>query len=122
MKRVLLILLLAGSAACAPPATITTQPGKTAYTADQIVVRVNELQNAASAANATVPPSLPTNTTRTIVQFCVAADKTLASTPIGWQATVATAWATAKAQIPVQTNPSIIAAMSAVDVVLGAIQ
>lgn len=108
--------------ACATPVTVTTPQGNVAYTADQIVVRINELQNAAIAANAAVPPALPTATTRVIVQFCVTADKTLAATPAGWPATLLTAWTATKAQIPAQTNPSILAAISAVDVVLGSVQ
>lgn len=119
MKYLLLVLCLSLSA-CAAPVTITTPQGKVAYTADQIVLRVNELQNAAIAANATVPPSLPTATTRIIVEFCVSADKTLAATPAGWQATLATGWNAAKAKIGTPSNPAIVSAMSALDVVLAA--
>ena len=120
MKGLILVLLLAGSA-CSVPVTVTTPAGKAAYTADQVVVRVNELMNAAIATNAAVPSALPTATTKIIVQFALDADKVLAATPSGWQATVQTAWATAKTQIPPQTNPAIIAAMAAVDVALGSL-
>lgn len=119
MKPILLALLLLGTplaTGCHPPATIVTDPGKRAYTADQVVVRVNELQNAAIAANAN--GSLPEATTRTIVEFCVSADQTLAATPQGWQATLTAAWAETKAKLPPITNPAITAAISAVDVVL----
>ncbi len=115
MKAWIIACCLALSA-CAPPPTVTTPQGQLAYKADQIVVRVNELMNAAIAANAS--GALDTNTTRTIVQFTVAADQTLASTPNGWQATVLTAWAATKAKLPVIQNPAILAAFSAVDIVL----
>ncbi len=122
MKRLLFVLLLAGPlTGCHAPVTITTPQGHAAYTADQVVVRVNELQNAAIAANAATPPALSTTTTRVIVQFAVATDTTLAQVPAGWQATVRTAWATAKAQLTGITNPLITALMAAVDAVLGGI-
>lgn len=115
MKRLLLILCLAG-AACHAPVSVQTPAGKTAYTADQIVVRVNELENAAIQANST--GGLPVATTRTIVEFCVGADQTLKATPAGWQATVSTAWAAAKVKIGTVSNPAVAAALSSVDVVL----
>lgn len=122
--RLSLLAALAGTSgagvACHAPVTITTPQGKAAYTADQIVVRVNELQNAAIKAEA--GGALPTATTRTIVEFAVAADKTLAATPAGGAATVAVAWQQTKLKLAGVSNPAILAAMSAVDVVLGVIQ
>ena len=120
MKRWILVLALVS--ACSAPVTIVTPQGKISYAADQIVIRVNELQNAAIAANATTPPSVTTAVTGVIVRFCVSADATLAATPAGWQASLLTAWTTAKSSIPTQTNPAIIAAMAAVDVALGVTQ
>ena len=99
--------------ACTPkPVTITTAAGATAFTADQAVVRVNELMNAAIAANSI--NTLDTATTRTIVTFCVDADQVLAKTPAGWQATVKAAWAIAKPQIRT-TNATITFAVTAAD-------
>lgn len=120
MRTLALVLVLLITPACHAPVTITTQQGKVAYSADQVALRVNELQNAAIAANAA--GNLPTNTTRTIVQFCVTADQTLAATPTGWAASLSTAWAGVKAQLPPISNPAIVAAMGAVDVVLGVSQ
>ena len=117
---VLLAVLLGSSMACAPPPTIVTPQGQVAYKADQVVVRVNELMNAAIAANAA--NTLPTDTTRTIVSFCVDADKVLAATPNGWQTTLTLAWRTTKAKLPKIDNPAIVAAMGAVDVVIGVAQ
>lgn len=102
--------------ACHAPTTIQTPAGQIAYTADQIVLRVNELQSAAIAAEAA--QQLPTATTRTIVTFCVAANRTLATTPTGWAATLATAWGQTKAQLGPITNPAVAAAIHALDVVL----
>lgn len=106
------------SAACHAPVSIQTPQGKAAYSADQIAIRVNELQNAAIQANAA--GALPEATTRTIVKFAVSADTTLRAVPQGWQATVAQAWTAAKAALPPLTNPAVSAAVSAVDVVLAA--
>lgn len=106
--------------ACAAPVTVTTPQGRAAYTADQVVVRVNELMHAAIRANA--GGGLPEPTTRTIVEWAVATDKVLATAPAGWQALVAASWDTAKRKIGTPANPAIVAAMSAVDVVLGVVQ
>lgn len=120
MKRLLLVLTLALAPACVhPPPTVTTQAGKTAFTADQIVQRVNELQNATIAAEAS--KDLPTPTARVIVTFCVDADKTLQTTPAGWQATVLHAWGLAKGQIGPVANPAIAAALSAADVAIASL-
>jgi hypothetical protein len=113
------LVLQAGCASKIPPTVVTPQ-GKAAYTADQVVIRVNELQNAAIQAEAS--HALPTSTTRIIVTFCVAADKTLATVPAGWQQTIATAWAQAKQQIPAKdlSNTVIAAAVAGIDVVIAA--
>jgi hypothetical protein len=116
---VILLVLLAG-AGCAPPVTVVTPQGQTAFRADAVVVRVNELMNAAIAANANA--ALSVDQTRTIVQFCVAADQTLAATPAGWPTTIRTAWASTKAQLPSVQNLVVVAAMGAVDVVLEGLQ
>ena len=81
--------------------------------------RVNELENAAIQAQAA--GAIPLATTRVIVQFCVAADQTLAATPTGWQATVKAAWASAKAQLPPISNVALAAAVSGIDVALAAL-
>ena len=129
MKRLtiwswLLIVALGGTVcacyACAPkPVTITTPAGATAFTADAAVVRVNELMNAAIAANNS--NALDTKTTRQIVTFCVDADQVLAKTPAGWQASVKAAWAVAKPTIST-TNQTITLALAAVDAAIGGLQ
>lgn len=120
MKRLILVACLFLMPACAPPVSVVTPQGQAAYKADQIVTRVNELQNAAIAANTS--QQLSTDATRLIVEFCVGADKTLAQTPNGWQATVTIGWASLKASLPVITNPAVLAAIGAVDVLLGSVR
>lgn len=119
MKRFIipfvLIALLSG-AACTAPVSVQTTAGKVAYTADQIVIRVNELQNAAIQANAN--GALPTATTRLIVEFAVSADKTLKEAPNGWQSTVSKLWAETKAKLPPMSNPALSSAIASVDLVL----
>ena len=102
------------SSACnhAPP-TLSPQ-GQVAFTADQAVVRVNELMNAAIQANAT--GGLDTPTTRVIMTFAVDADAVLAKTPNGWIATVQATWAKAKADPRV----AVIAPTSPVGLLLAA--
>ncbi len=115
MKRWILILALTFGA-CHAPVTVTTPQGKIAYTADQVVLRVNELENAAIQAQAT--NAIPVQTARTIVEWCVSADKTLASTPNGWPVILQTGWMEVKGKVGLIANPAIVAAMGAVDVVL----
>ncbi len=109
-------IALTVTSACHAPVSVTTPQGKAAYTADQVVLRINELENAAITAQA--QGQIPLATTRTIVEFCVSADKTLAVAPAGWPAIIATAWAQTKAQLPPITNSLVQSAMNAVDVVL----
>ena len=118
---VLILALGLSLSACAHPSTANLSPaGHVAYTADQITARVNELENSAIAANAS--GALDLHTTRTLVEFSVKADQTLAATPSGWLATVTAAWQAAKASLSSVTNPALVAAMAAVDVVLGGLQ
>lgn len=122
MKKLLIIFALSGllaDVACSPKPPVLTPAGQAAYTADQVVVRVNELMNAAISAEA--KGLLPRNTARTIVQFCTSADQTLAQVPSGWALTLRTAWTAAKQQLGPIQNTAIIAAMGAVDVVLGVV-
>ncbi len=122
MKAFILALTLlapvVAASNCTPPPTIVTPQGKTAYTADQIAIRVNELEAAAIQANAT--GGLPVATTRIVVKFTVSADKILKDVPSGWQTAVATAWTQTKQQLAGVTNPNVVAAISAVDLVLAA--
>lgn len=119
LTAVLVSFSLLGAVACHPPASIQTAPGKTAYTADQIVLRINELQNAAIQAEAS--GGLTTATTRLIVQFCVSADTALKNSPNGWQPTVSAAWAELKRQVIVMPSSAFYTTWNAVDLVLAAI-
>lgn len=116
----LLAVLLLVTPGCHAPVTITTPQGQAAFKADQVVVRVNELQSAAIKAEA--GGGLSTSLTRVIVTFAVGADKTLAAAPDGWQSAVRAAWLDAKKQLLTVTNPAVLAAMGAVDLVLGVMQ
>ncbi len=119
MRSVLIIIaLLAGG--CATATSTLTPVGQHAYTADQVAMRVAELQNAAIQAEAT--GGLPTATTRIIVQFAVTAAPTLRAVPNGWPQTILSAWTAAKMQVGPLTNPLVVAAMSALDVVIAGIQ
>ena len=111
-----LSLTLVSSVACHPPATIVTPQGRTAFAVDQVVQRINELENVAIQANAS--GGLAVQTTRILVTFAVSADRVLKAAPAGWQQTLTTLWMQAKADLPPISNPVITAAISAVDVVL----
>lgn len=99
-----ILLLSLNAIACHPPVSIITPAGRTAFSADVIAVRVNELEAAAIQANSEGALSL--DVTRTIVRFTVVADRILAQTPDGWRVAVITAWIETKRQLltPRQLN------------------
>lgn len=100
MKLFLIVLVLAGalgSAACHPPASIQTPAGAHAYTADQIVKRLGEFQQA--TIDASDASKIPVATARTIVQWTTSAIQTLKTAPIGWGATARASWIPIKAQV-----------------------
>src|SRR5580765_4998338 len=103
---------------CMPPTSIVTTPGKIALAADQVAVRVNELQAAAIQANANSALDQPT--TKIIVEFTVSADKVLSATPTGWEATVVKLWQEASPKIHT-TNPTVQFAITALTGLLGAL-
>lgn len=123
MKKILIAIVLL-NICCAAPTTITTQQGKTAYTADQIAVQVGHLEQAVIAANQATPKGIPDAAAITIVKFCVNAENTLAATPSGWYLTIQAAWVQVKEDIgsTITSNPVIVSLVSAVDVALGVVQ
>lgn len=108
--------------ACHAPVTVTTPAGKAAYTADQVVTRLGELQNAAIQANQ--GGALDTNTTRSIVTYVVATTKTLQQTPAGWVATVQAGWHAFLPTLPasITGNPNWTAVVAAVTVAVDGLQ
>lgn len=125
LSAVLVAFALSVTVACGAPVTVVTPQGKIAYTADQIATRVGELEQAAIQANttkdATGKPGIPDTTAIPLVQFCISAEKTLKATPVGWQASVTTAWAEAKKAIPAADAQKLAVVIQSVDVVLAAV-
>lgn len=116
-------LIVAGTLsllACTPPPPNLDPQTQKMYTADQAVVRINRLMDAAIEAEA--QKALPTSTTRYIVRFCVEADKTIAQYPAGWGPTVAKAWAILKEEPEVKplllSNQYVSTAATMVDLML----
>lgn len=119
----LLCLLVFGAPACNKKVTGATPIAQAAITADAVVVRVNELQAATiqycGPAPQCAPGTLDTALARQIVQTSIALRQTLKAVPSGWQATVKAAWAQARPKFATVTNPAIVAALAAVDIVIG---
>jgi hypothetical protein len=120
----LLVALNLGSAlgyiaACHATPNIKTPEGQIAYRADQVVLRVNDLQATTIAAEQA--GDISTDMARVIIQTCVSMNETLKTTPAGWQTTVRTAWAEMKFLIGVVTNRAVNAALSIVDAILEAL-
>jgi hypothetical protein len=113
LRNLTLIAVLGGMVGCVhSPVTVVTPQGQAAFTADQVVVRVNELENAAIAADKN--GSLNDNTAFIIVNFTVDADKVLAATPDGWQAQVKALYKVLIEKLPPITNPAVQAALNVV--------
>ncbi len=127
MKRLLIIPLLCVLAfsGCAKHVTGATPVAQAAITADAVVIRVNELQAATiqfcGAAPQCTPGTIDTATARLIVQTSIDLRQTLRAVPAGWQATVKQAWAQARPKFASVTNAAILAAMSALDLAIGAL-
>ena len=126
MRRRLLalvaVLALAGLPlvpACVHPPTSQLSPaGQTAYTADQIVTRITELERAVIEADAT--GGMARADARVVIQFCVDAHKVLAATPSGWRQTLQQSWVVAKPHLPL-TTPAFAGIAAALDVLLGSL-
>lgn len=129
MKRLLclpLVCLLVFSApACNKKVTGATPIAQAAITADAVVIRVNELQAATiqycGPAPTCAPGTIDTQLARQIVETSIALRQTLKAVPSGWQATVKQAWAQARPKFASVQNPAIVAALSAVDLVIGSL-
>ena len=104
---------------CATPVSVQTPAGKTAYTADQIVKRVDELQNATIQANQS--KAIPDATAVMIVKFCVSAAQTLKATPAGWQQTVIVAWGELKKALLTTDAAKLSVYLSTVDLAIASL-
>lgn len=99
--------------ACHPPSSVVTPAGKAAYTADQVVKRVGEFQDAVIQLNK-VGTVKDADAVR-IVRFCVDTAKTLKVAPAGWQAAFVKAWALLKKDVPLLAAPPLNTYASIVD-------
>lgn len=86
------------TAGCGTPSTIVTEPGKQAYATNEVLIRVEELQDAAVAAFD--KGQLDLATSRAIVFATVQINDLAEAKQAGWQAVALKAWANAKEQVP----------------------
>lgn len=121
MKYLALVLFaMTLSLGCVKAPPNLSPQGSTAFTADQVTLRVNELMNTAIAANAAGVPEATTDLTRVIVQYCTDANAVLATTPNGWLTTLQTSWVLAEPKLTsVPPNSALGLAIAAADLVLG---
>ena len=119
------LALLITAPACAKKITGATPIATAALTADAVVIRVNELQatviQACGPAVTCQAGSLSTALARDLVQTCIDVRTTAKAVPAGWQATARAAWAQARPRFAAVTNLAILAALGAVDVLLGGV-
>lgn len=104
--------------ACHAPVTVVTPEGKAAFTANEILTRVERLQDAAVAAQKN--GSLATERARTIVFAAVQIAEIADAATKGWEATARQAWAQAKAEVAdLQPGGRFATLAAAIDEVLG---
>lgn len=118
MRYLVLTLVLAVGLACAPKSANLSPAGQAAFTADQVVVRLGELQDAAITANQ--DGSLDKATANAIVRFTVDGAKTCKAAPAGWQDTVRAGWAALKGALAETVKTRLKIVLAAVDALIGA--
>jgi len=115
------VLMILGAAACAPKHL--SPAAQNAFSADQVVIRLGELQDTAIAANAN--GTLLDKDAIAIVKFTVAGAKTAKTVPSGWRQTLRASWTELKASgVGAGAGPglaAIRAAFAAVDALLGGV-
>jgi hypothetical protein len=108
--------------ACAStPSSIVTPQGRAAFQADQVLIRVENVQDAVIAAatpDAAGRVGIEKPTADIIVGFTRDAALTIRQTPNGWLPTVRTAWAAAKTRIPPATLASVQGYIIAIETLL----
>jgi hypothetical protein len=110
------IVFLAVSA-CTPPPSIETEPGKKAWYAEQVLQRIDEVQNITIQLSKTTPPTLKMETATVIVQFCVSSAKVVKEMPDGWPKVVLAAFNEIKTKLPAEVaqNPTLVTALAVLE-------
>ena len=105
--------------------TPATPVAARAMTADQVIVRVNEVIAAINAACgpalACQPNTINTNLARELVQGCIDLDKVLKDSAPGWKATVKSTWNVLRQKFAGITNIAVQSAFGLLDVAVGAL-
>lgn len=102
--------------ACAPKNAPISATGKAAFAADQFVLRLAELQNAAIDANKR--GTLADGPTIQIVRFTVDGARVAKDAPNGWRAEVVASWAAVKSHLPAMSG-TLAALIATLDSFLG---
>ena len=120
VRRMLPLVVIVALVGCHAPVTIVTPEGKVAYTANEVLKRVEELQKTAIAVAGIPDSGVPLSVTRTIVEFTVSAAKVLDASAPGWGQSLAIAWGDVKRRIPLRylQDARLQFAVAAVDLAL----
>jgi hypothetical protein len=105
-------------ASCAPKSIVTPEVQR-AYTAHEVLIRVSELQKAAIQAN--TDKALSDSDAIVVVQFTTSAAETLRTAPIGWPATIRTAWSQVKTKVSTAGKQTLTIVFTLIDGVLAAV-
>lgn len=94
----IVVLLVALVAACAPPPSIQTPEGKKVWSANEVVIRINEFQEAVITAYDL--GGLPKDTAEPLVTWTVRSLRTIQKLPDGWLQVVAQGWREVRHLVP----------------------
>ena len=122
IAAVLVACSLSFTTACAKTPPNLTPQAQAAFKADQVLVRVGELQDTAIALNKTTPPTLNDHDAVLGVRFTVLALKTIHDTPSGWRVTVLNAYDTLKQNLPPPTKAQLQSTFDLLDALFAALR
>jgi hypothetical protein len=105
------IVLLCAS--CTPPPAVITEPGRQAYTADQVLQRIESLQ--AATITAFQAGEIDRETSRAIITVTIEMAKLADAASTGWRNFVITAWRRARERIPALSQSPLSAYAAALD-------
>jgi len=113
-----IVWLAVSTAACGPPKTIVTEPGRRAWYAAQVLQRVGELQ--AVTIQLEAKHVITTDQARPIIEYCVTTAQVLKVAPEGWEKTALAGYRAFVVKLPssVTTNPTLATALAVLEGVL----
>lgn len=120
-QRLLLLVLAWAISGCGPKIPANTDPQtRAAFYANEAVLRLGELQNAAIASNRS--GAISDRDAILVVRFTVASTKTVKEAPGGWVPTVRAAYTQLRPQLSAPEGSTVAVALAVLDALLLKVQ